>query len=204
MLVVCLGVACGGEEAAAPSAPAPSPETVAEPPAQPNRASPAAAKAREMTSPILEKVRSISDIPTDVEDPQEAVKQLKPWLADENRDLREAAILALWDLETQPANQALANVAREESDPELKGYAVEELVDREAPEALEALLVVLNDSDTDLREQAAEGLEELEDPQAISGLYERLNKEEDEWVRDAIISALSTVDPDFDEDRYDE
>ena len=110
--------------------------------------------------------------------------------------------MALWDVDDESANEMLASVARDESDPELKGYAVEELVDREAPQALDALLHVLNDTDIDLREQAAEGLEALEDPRAIPGLRARLELEEDEWVRDALLSALGSVDPDFDEDEY--
>ncbi|MFQ5514591.1 MAG: HEAT repeat domain-containing protein [Myxococcota bacterium] len=152
----------------------------------------------------MDEIRKISDIPNRIEDPDRAVAELKSWLTHDEREIREAAILALWDLESGSANQALADVARQEPDPELKGYAVEELVDREAPEAVEALLAVLDDEDADLREQAAEGLEELEDKGAIPALYKRLEVEQDEWVRDAILSALDTMDPDFDEEKYEE
>ncbi len=190
--------ACGGEPepTAAESQPAEAPAAPgSEVPNGPLRVQP-------VSSPMLDKIRVISDIPARVEDPHEAVAQLRPWVADGNRELREAAILALWDVDHESANEMLASVARDESDPELKGYAVEELVDREAPQALDALLHVLNDPDIDLREQAAEGLESLEDPRAIPGLRARLELEEDEWVRDALLSALGSVDPDFDEDQY--
>jgi HEAT repeat protein len=201
MMSVFLGVACGGEDAPAPPTGQPeAPEAAA--PAAPQPAAPA--EVRKPASPVLEKIKGISNIPTEVEDPEEAVKQLRPWLGDADRDIREAAILALWDLETDGANQALAEVVREEGDAELRGYAVEELVEREAPEALDVLLLVLDDTDTDLREQAAEGLETLEDPRAIPGLYKRLDQEKDEWVRDAILSALDTMDPDFDEEKYEQ
>ncbi len=191
--------ACGGESD--PTGADPQPAEAA--PAAPASALPKAPLgAQPASSPVLDKIRAISDIPVHVEDPHEAVAQLRPWIADGNRELREAAILALWDVDHESANEMLASVARNESDPELKGYAVEELVDREAPQALDALLHVLNDADIDLREQAAEGLESLEDPRAIPSLRARLELEEDEWVRDALLSALSSVDPDFDEDEY--
>ena len=198
VLVAFLLAACGGQDAPAPSEPASAPPRAAPtpPPAQPPKAV--------APSPNADLIEKISDIPAEVEDSAQAVSQLQTHLGNEDRDVREAVILALWDIETEEANGALAKVARTEADPELKSYAIEELIDREAPEALGALLEVLNDEDTDLREQAAEGLETLENPGAIQELYARLDKEEDEWVRDAIISALSTVDPDFDEDKYDE
>jgi len=130
------------------------------------------------------------------------MKDLKPWLADKDRDTREAAILALWDIETEAANQALADIARNDRDPEIKSYALEELVDREAPQAFDALLYLLGDSNDDLREQAAEGLETLDDPRATSRLYTVLKGERDDWVRDAIMSALESLDPEFDEDEW--
>ena len=131
-----------------------------------------------------------------------ALAELQPWLTNEDRDAREAAILALWDIETRNANRALADRARNDKDPEIKSYALEELVDREAPEAYETLTVLLSDPDSDLREQAAEGLETLEDERATQQLYAQLKTEKDEWVRDAIMSALETLDPDFDEDEW--
>lgn len=201
------GGACGGgeapqpeTEAARPASERPAPGPAAIPARSPSEA---AAKAA-ASSPLMDEIRKISDIPNRIEDPDRAVAELKSWLTHDEREIREAAILALWDLESGSANQALADVARQEPDPELKGYAVEELVDREAPEAVEALLAVLDDEDADLREQAAEGLEELEDKGAIPALYKRLEVEQDEWVRDAILSALDTMDPDFDEEKYEE
>ncbi len=133
-----------------------------------------------------------------------ALAELQPWLANEDRDAREAAILALWDIETRDANRALAKMARNDKDPEIKSYALEELVDREAPEAYETLTVLLSDPDSDLREQAAEGLETLDEERATQPLYAQLKTERDEWVRDAIISALESLDPEFDEDEWEE
>ena len=77
-------------------------------------------------------------------------------------------------------------------------------MDREAPEAYETLTVLLSDPDSDLREQAAEGLETLDEERATKQLYAQLKTERDEWVRDAIISALESLDPDFDEDEWEE
>ena len=108
--------------------------------------------------------------------------------------------MALWDLETDSANQALADAARKEQDAELKSYIMEELVDREAPQALETAFLLLKDPDVDLREEAAEALETLDDPLAVPQLLDALKSEEDENVRDAIVSALETLDPDFEED----
>ena len=73
-----------------------------------------------------------------------------------------------------------------------------------APEAYATLSVLLTDPDSDLREQAAEGLEMIEDERATKQLYSQLKTEKDEWVRDAIISALETLDPDFDEDEWEQ
>ena len=199
-----LGACWGGGESSDPEeAQAGTPSEPSSPSAE-MAPSGAAQKAARAAAAMALEIDEISDLPLEIEDPDEAVRQLKGWLENDDRDIREAAILALWDVDSSNANKALAWVARNEADPELKGYAVEELVDREAPEALDALLAVLEDPDTDLREQAAEGLEDLADNRAIPGLYARLEKEEDEWVRDAILSALETVDPEFDESKFGE
>ena len=196
LLVLFLAVACGREDA--PSAPQPQPTrpgaAVAPQPAA-EAAQPTAAQQR---------LRQIAEIPSRAKDPDAALNELQPWLTDDDRDAREAAILALWDIETSNANQALAKVARNDKDPEVKSYALEELVDREAPEAYATLSVLLTHPDSDLREQAAEGLEMIEDERATEQLYSQLKTEKDEWVRDAIISALETLDPDFDEDEWEQ
>ncbi len=186
LLAFFFGVACGRGEAppAPPSAPAPKP---------PKAAQPTAAQQR---------LREIAAIPSRAKNPDTALAELQPWLTNEDRDAREAAILALWDIETRNANRALADRARNDKDPEIKSYALEELVDREAPEAYETLTVLLSDPDSDLREQAAEGLETLDEERATKPLYAQLKTERDEWVRDAIISALESLDPDFDEDEW--
>ena len=187
LLAFFFGVACGRGEAppAPPSAPAPK--------LAPQAAQPTAAQQR---------LREIAAIPSRAKNPDTALAELQPWLANEDRDAREAAILALWDIETRNANRALAEMARNDKDPEIKSYALEELVDREAPEAYETLTVLLSDPDSDLREQAAEGLETLDEERATKPLYAQLKTERDEWVRDAIISALESLDPDFDEDEW--
>ena len=204
LLLIFLGVACGREEAPAPTQPEPGqPSRALAPPATPT---PPMATRPQPARPTPEqiKLRAIAAIPSRAKGPDEALKELQPWLAEEDRDAREAAILALWDIETDSANQELAKVARNDADPEIKSYALEELVDREAPQALDALTHLLNDPEPDLREQAAEGLETLEDTRATPQLYNALKGEKDEWVRDAIMSALDTLDPDFDEDAYEE
>ena len=188
LLAFFFGVACGRGEA--PPAP---PSTAAAP--APSVAQPTAAQQR---------LREIAAIPSRAKTPDTALAELQPWLANEDRDAREAAILALWDIETRDANRALAKMARNDKDPEIKSYALEELVDREAPEAYETLTVLLSDPDSDLREQAAEGLETLDEERATKQLYAQLKTERDEWVRDAIMSALETLDPDFDEDEWEE
>ncbi len=188
LLAFFFGVACGRGEA---------------PPVPP---SPAAAPAPSVAQPTAaqQRLREIAAIPSRAKNPDTALAELQPWLANEDRDAREAAILALWDIETRDANRALAKMARNDKDPEIKSYALEELVDREAPEAYETLTVLLSDPDSDLREQAAEGLETLDEERATQPLYAQLKTERDEWVRDAIISALESLDPEFDEDEWEE
>lgn len=153
-------------------------------------------------TPQQQRLRSIAAIPSKAKHPDQALTELRPWLNNDDRDVREAALLALWDIETESANEALAQVAARDADPDIKSYAVEELVDREASQALPALTRLLSDSDADLREQAAEGLETLDDRGASSALLKAIETEKDEWVRDAILSALSSLDPDFDEEPY--
>ena len=199
LLLAALAVGCGGDS----SAPVASTPQGSQPAAAAKPAAPVARPQPPLT-PRVRQLRTIATIPTRAKDPAAALKQLKPWLANGDRELREAAVLALWDIETEQATQLLAKAARTDSDPEIKSYAVEELVEREAPVATGTLMALLDDPDTDLREQVAEGLETLEDPVATKKLYEALETEQDEWVRDAIISALSTLDPSFDEDAYDE
>ncbi len=186
LLAFFFGVGCGGGEA--PTAP-----PGAAPKAAPRAAQPTAAQQR---------LREIAAIPSRAKTPDTALAELQPWLTNEDRDAREAAILALWDIETRNANRALADRARNDKDTEIKSYALEELVDREAPEAYETLTVLLSDPDSDLREQAAEGLETLDEERATKPLYAQLKTERDEWVRDAIMSALESLDPDFDEDEW--
>jgi HEAT repeat protein len=205
LLLIFLGVACGREEAPVPTQPEPGqPSRALAPPAKPTL--PMATLPQPVVGPTPEQVRlrAIAAIPSRAKGPDEALKELQPWLDEEDRDAREAAILALWDIETNSANEQLAKVARNDADPEIKSYALEELVDREAPQALDALTHLLNDPEPDLREQAAEGLEALEDTRATPQLYNALKGEKDEWVRDAIMSALENLDPDFDEDAYEE
>ena len=198
LLVFFLATACGREEAppepepTRPSAPAPAAKP-APPPKAPQAAKP---------TPQAQRLRAIAEIPSRAKDPETALAELQPWLTNEDRDTREAAILALWDIETASANQALANRARNDKDVEIKSYALEELVDREAPQAFDTLTFLLADADSDLREQAAEGLETLDDQRATPQLYAVLKSEQDEWVRDALISALESLDPDFDEDEW--
>lgn len=210
LLLACFTLACAREEAPAPPVPGePSPEATPGQPAAPvpppEVPAPETAKPGPAPpTPEQEKLRSIGAIPSRAEDPDQALTELQPWLSDQDRDVREAALLALWDIETEGANKALAQVARTDSDSDIKMYAVEELLDREAPEALDALLHLLNDPDVDLREQAAEGIETLEDAKAVPELYKALEGEKDEWVRDAIISALESLDPSFDEEAYEE
>ncbi len=200
LLTFFLGVACGQQEAP----PAPKPQTTAPGAAvAPKPATPQAPRPGLPTA-AQQRLREIAAIPSRAKDPAAALDELQPWLANEDRDAREAAILALWDIETISANRTLAQVARNDKDPEIKSYALEELVDREAPEAYETLAALLGDPDADLREQAAEGLETLDEERATEKLYAQLKTERDEWVRDAIISALESLDPDFDEDEWEE
>ncbi len=199
LLTIFLGVACGRQEA--PTAPKPqaAPDAAVAPkPAPPQAPRPG------LPTAAQQRLREIAAIPSRAKDPDAALEELQPWLSNQDRDAREAAILALWDIETISANRTLAKVARNDKDPEIKSYALEELVDREAPEAYETLTALLVDPDADLREQAAEGLETLEEERATEKLYAQLKTERDEWVRDAIISALESLDPDFDEDEWEE
>ena len=188
LLAFFFGVACGRGEA---------------PPAPPSTAVAPAPRAAQPTA-AQQRLREIAAIPSRAKNPDVALMELQPWLTNEDRDAREAAILALWDIETLGANRALAKTARNDKDPEIKSYALEELVDREAPEAYETLTALLSDPDSDLREQAAEGLETLDEERATKQLYAQLKTERDEWVRDAIISALESLDPDFDEDEWEQ
>ncbi len=198
LLVFFLATACGREEAppepepTRPSAPAPAAKP-APPPKAPQAAKP---------TPQAQRLRAIAEIPSRAKDPDAALVELREWLFNEDRDAREAAILALWDIETANANQFLAYMAHNDKDAEIKSYALEELVDREAPQAFDTLTFLLADADSDLREQAAEGLETLDDQRATPQLYAVLKSEQDEWVRDALISALESLDPDFDEDEW--
>ncbi len=197
LLLMFLGVACGRQETpsqAEPAAPSPA-----------SRGQEMGAPSGAVQVPAAQKrLRQIAAIPSRAQSPDQALTELRPWLSDEDRDAREAAVLALWDIETDSANQALAEAARKDPDPEVKSYALEELVDREAPQALDTLMGLLSDPDADIREQSAEGLETLDDPRAADTLYAALKTEKDDWVRDAIMSALETLDPDFDEDDFEE
>ena len=192
LLLMFLGVACGRQDA----------PTQAKPDA-PGQGMGAPSGAVQVPA-AQERLRQIAAIPSRAQNPDQALTELRPWLADKDRDAREAAVLALWDIETDSANQVLAETARKDPDPEVKSYALEELVDREAPQALDTLMGLLSDPDADIREQSAEGLETLDDPRATDTLYAALKTEKDDWVRDAIMSALETLDPDFDEDDFEE
>jgi HEAT repeat protein len=145
----------------------------------------------------------IEEIPYGESDPATAVSKLRPWLDDSDVDIREAAIMALASVEGDAANQALANHARREPDAMLKSDIVDELIDRQAPQALDTLLYLLGDTDAEVRERAADGLDELGDRRATAALHNALQGESDEFVRDAIVFTLSSLDPDFDEEAYD-
>jgi HEAT repeat protein len=146
----------------------------------------------------------IDEIPYRESDPATAVAKLRPSLDDPDVDVREATIMALASVEGDEANQALAEQARREPDAMLKSDIVDELIDRQAPEALDTLLYLLGDADPEVRERAADGLDELGDKRATPALQNALRGESDEFVRDAIVFTLSSLDPDFDEDAYDE
>ena len=124
--------------------------------------------------------------------------------AHEDLDVREAAVMALSAVSGDGATEALSEHARAERDPTLKMDIVDELIDRESPASLDTLLYLLGDPDSDVRERAADGLDELGDDRAVPALHDALQGEPDEFVRDAILFALSTLDPDFDEDELEE
>jgi HEAT repeat protein len=107
------------------------------------------------------------------------------------------------EVEGDAGNRALAQHLRVEKDSMLKIDIVDELIDREAPQALDSLLFLLGDTDPEVRERSADGLDELGDPRAVAALHDALRAESDEFVRDALLFALSSLDPDFDEDEYD-
>ena len=179
------------------------PSTSARPPAAIPEPEAAPATPEEWAS-LEERIQVIEEIPFGDDDGPTAVKRLQPWLDDPDLDVREATVMALASIDGEEASRALAEHLRVERDSMIKVDMVDELVDREAPETLDALLFLLGDPDAEVRERAADGLDELADPRAIPGLHNALQGESDEYVRDAILFALATLDPDFDEDAWDE
>jgi HEAT repeat protein len=151
---------------------------------------------------VQERLRTIEQIPFSGSDGKQAVSELEDHLQDPELDVREAAVMALAEVEGDAANQALARHLKVEKDSMLKIDIVDELIDREAPQALDSLLFVLADTDTEVRERAADGLDELGDARAVPALHDAFRAESDEFVRDAILFALSSLDPDFDEEEY--
>ncbi len=149
------------------------------------------------TKTVPQPVLDVVQIPANVEDPEEALRQLEVAMASEDREIREAAILAIWEIESDRSNDVLASAAKAEKDTELRSYLMEELLDREAPQAFDTALLYLQDSTPDLREEAAEALESLENSAAAPSLLAALKSEQDEDVRDALISALEELDPSF-------
>ena len=193
---VVLILACGGDAPQPPDSPdaqpGDAPVDVPTPTPPPEAA---AVPAPPPAEPILE----VASIPSRVSDPEEAVSQLRAKLGDDDRDIREAAILALWEINTDASTQALADAAGGESEAELRSYILDELVDREATQAVQVASTLLQDADPDIREEAAEALETLEDKSAVPTLHTSLKTEQNEDVRDAIISALVELDPSFEE-----
>ena len=177
------------------------PSTSARPPAALPEPPPTAP---EEWASLEERIQVIEEIPFGDDDGPTAVKKLQPWLDDPDLDVREATVMALASIDGEESSRALAEHLRVERDSMIKVDMVDELVDREAPETLEALLFLLGDPDAEVRERAADGLDELGDPRAIPGLHDALQGESDEYVRDAILFALATLDPDFDEDAWDD
>jgi hypothetical protein len=177
-------------------------------PARPPAAVPQAAvpsrQSPEEWADMEEQIRVIEEIPFGDDDAPTAVEKLKPYLADPDLDVREATVMALASVDGDEASTALADHLRVERDSMIKVDMVDELVDRESPQTLDALLYLLGDPDSEVRERAADGLDELGDPRAIPGLHDALRGEPDEYVRDAILFALATLDPDFDEDSWED
>lgn len=197
--LVCLGLvvalACGGEQTQPPAGEAEAPAEAEATPTAPSMET--AEVPPSGRPPTPQPVLDVVNIPATVEDPEEAVAKLREKLADSDPEIREAAILALWDVETETANQAMADAVRNEREAELKSYLMEELVDREAPQALETAALILSDPNPDLREQAAEALETLDRAEAVAPLRAALESEQNADVRDAIVSALEELDPTF-------
>jgi hypothetical protein len=209
ILCIALLVAC--ERAPEPAETPDDSQTRAEVPARsptapaaraPQAVPPPAPRPTPPSANVTERLREIEEIPFKDEDPRRAVSELRPHLTDADLDVREAAVMALAEVEGEPANEALSEFVRTESDSMLKIDMVDELIDREAPQALDTLLYILADTDPEVRERAADGLDELGDPRAVPALHDALQAEQDEFVRDAILFALSSLDPDFDEEQY--
>jgi HEAT repeat protein len=153
---------------------------------------------------VEERRREIEMIPFEEPDSKVALEKLSRQLSDPELDVREAVVMALAELEGPDATQALAEHARVERDGMLKIDIVDELIDRQAPQTLDTLLFLLGDTDPDVREASADGLDELGDQRAIPALHDALRAEADEFVRDAILFALTSLDPDFDEEAFDQ
>ena len=213
-IAIMIGFAIGcSEEAPSTAPPEPDPPEMGAveptpPPAPPPAAIPEIAAPSEKTpeqwASLEARIQGIEEIPFGDDDPPTAVIKLQPWLADPDLDVREATVMALASIEGAEASRALAEHLRVERDSMIKVDMVDELVDREAPETLDALLFLLGDPDAEVRERAADGLDELGDARAVPGLHDALQGEPDEYVRDAILFALATLDPDFDEDAWDD
>jgi HEAT repeat protein len=199
-LVLALIVGCSGspEPTQTPEDGGPEPTTQA-----PAATPPQAARARLPVPPpqaasdpaaVEERRREIEMIPFEEPDSKVALEKLSRQLSDPELDVREAVVMALAELEGPDATQALAEHARVERDGMLKIDIVDELIDRQAPQTLDTLLFLLGDTDPDVREASADGLDELGDQRAIPALHDALRAEADEFVRDAILFALTSLD----------
>jgi HEAT repeat protein len=208
-LLLALIVACGGSPEPAPTpgerageeAMGTQPEGFA---VQPG-ARPAVAptpQAGQALGSVEERRREIEQIPFEESDSKAAIAKLRSQLSDPELEVREAVVMALAEMESGESTEVLAQHARVERDGMLKIDMVDELIDRQAPQTLDTLLFLLGDTDSDVREAAADGLDELGDKRAIPALHDALRAESDEFVRDAILFALTSLDPDFDEDEY--
>ncbi len=194
LLISFAGMPLGcGETDPAPPPPAQRPAG-AQPDAAPSPAAPSVPSSPPAAAPPVAPAETLAP------DPQSPFTRLK----DPSSDNRSEAIGDLADLATPAAMDAIREAVYEELDAELRIEMLEVLVEQEAPRSLDTLLYLLSDTDSEVREAAADGLDALEDDRAVPGLYSRLRGEPDPYVREAILSTLISLDPDFDEELFEE
>ncbi len=109
-------------------------------------------------------------------------------LADEDEDVRAAAIDALGDIGGKDAAQALS-VALQDEEPGLRAEAVEALGHIGGQAAAQVLAIALQDADVDVRYLAVESLGEIGGETSIA-LLERALGDADEDVRDIAAELL--------------